>query len=805
MRTKALAWVALVVPACLPATADSLVRNGGFEEGLTGWRPTQADRVTLTNKEPHAGRAALFMDATGLSHEVGAESAVFPVASGGRYHLQASVKQTAGYSLYKVVINWLSADDAHLSYSNDWTGGNCPPEYAAHGGDFVAPPGATQARLLIGVAAGTACLMDDFSLELLPPLGPRLKAYVFSTQPDADGASAVEVRVQNEGDRAADSVRVAVDCPPGLRADGLDAVIPHVRPADSKALAGLVRGRPTDANATLTARVAAENAGTVVASTRPFVTQGHIAPADGHGVPEPHPVRTKPLVGTYYFPVMLDWDRGDWGLRHVDYFTPLLGYYDEALPQVADWHIKWAVEHGIGFFAYDWYYNDGSKYLQDALEKGFLRARYRSLMKFCINWCNEGQCTWDRPLSFSTESLCGFMTYLCEHYFTQPEYLRVKGKPVVMIIRPDPIIEWHRGPDGSRQALDAMREVARRHGEPGVYFMCIGLASRAALYRRAGYDAITAYAYGWADAPRAENGDCEYEDLLPAHERIWAQSLREARTSGLDYMPVVWSGWDDYARAHDRAVRTRGNTAARFRAMCETGGRYTDPGLNLLIIEAWNEWGEGGFLEPSRERGFSFLDAVRDVFAAARGPHQDAAPNAEQVASYETHLTFQQIDADYIRRDRLERGIAPVTKLDWQFDRQADRDAWHGLHDLARLAEEGGALRLRSTGNDPAMWGPAMMEAPTAQCVALEIRMAVDRGSAGQVFWVREGAATSTEAASRLFPLIADGQLHSYRVPLADNPLWQGTICQLRLDPTDEEGATISLAYLRGIKATDVQ
>ena len=35
----------------------------------------------------------------------------------------------------------------------------------------------------------------------------------------------------------------------------------------------------------------------------------------------------------------------------------------------------------------------------------------------------------------------------------------------------------------------------------------------------------------------------------------------------------------------------------------------------MVIIEAWNEWGEGGYLEASRERGFAFLDVVREVFA----------------------------------------------------------------------------------------------------------------------------------------------------------------------------------------------
>jgi hypothetical protein len=782
--------------------ADDLLGNGGFENGLTDWRIAGgADRVAVDTGAPYRGGAALRMDATGLSHEVGAESAIVPVEAGKRYRLRVQVKQTAGYSAYKAVIDWLDAANAHLSYANNWTGHNYPLEYTEHGGEYVAPPGAVKARLLVGVAAGSACLMDDFVLEPTPVLGPKLKVYLFCAQREADATFAVEARVGNAGDQPAKEVRVSLRCPAGLRVEQAEASLPDLLPGQHQSAKWAVRGEPRNPEAPLTVQAVAAGAELAVVSTRTFATRGESAPGDGQGVPTPQPAASDVLVGTYYFPVMLDWDRSDWGVRHVDYLNPLLGYYDEALPEVADWHINWAVEHGIDFFAFDWYFNDGSKYIHDALEKGFLKARHRSQMKFCIHWCNEGQCTWDRPLNFSTESLCGFMTYLCEHYFAYPEYLRVNGRPVVMIIHPDPIIEWHGGPDGSRKALEAMREVARRHGYPDPYFMCLGLADRSRLYKRAGYDAITAYALGWADAPRHPNGDCEYEDLVPEHERLWAKALKNARDGGLAYMPPVWTGWDDYARARDRCHRTRNNTPARFRALCEIGKRYVDPNLNMLIIEAWNEWGEGGFLEPSKERGFSFLDAVRDVFTSARGPHQDGVPTPAQVASYDTPLTFQQIDADYVRRDREEHGFKPVTTLDWQFSRPADRGAWFRNHQLAVLAAENGCLKLRSTGNDPAMSGPTQMDVPAERYAAIEIRMAVDRGTAGQLFWLADGPATFTQEASRVFPLIADGAFHVYRVPVAESALWAGTIRQLRLDPSNAEGASIAIAHVRGIAA----
>ena len=40
----------------------------------------------------------------------------------------------------------------------------------------------------------------------------------------------------------------------------------------------------------------------------------------------------------------------------------------------------------------------------------------------------------------------------------------------------------------------------------------------------------------------------------------------------------------------------------------------------------WNEYGEGAAIEPHREWGIAYLDAVRDVFGASRGRHRDLTP-----------------------------------------------------------------------------------------------------------------------------------------------------------------------------------
>ena len=794
------AWAAA---ATALGASGNLVANPGLEDGLKAWQVTTTPTTpgkALVTADAHTGRGALLMDASEAGWEVGAWSDPIPVQGGTRYRFGVWVKQTVGYGQYKAVLDWRDAAGKHLSYSNDWAGNNCPREYTLHGGDFTAPAAATQAVVMIGFAHGSAGLMDDFTLTALPPTGPALRAYLFCEPADAQGLRFVRAWVRNEGDRPAGAMRATLSCPAGMTIEAATRMVPTLPPGERARLEWQISGTPKDAAGMLNTRFDTTLPIRGDTTTSVFLTRSEIATNDRPDVPAAKPVATKPLIGAYYFPVMLDWARAGWGVRHVDYMTPVLGYYDEALPAVADWHIKWATEHGIGFFAYDWYYNKGATYINDALEKGFLQAKNRGAMKFCVNWCNEGQCTWDEPLDYSTESLCGFMEYLCTHYLNRPEYLRVNGRPVVMIIEPDPIIAWHKGPDGARKAMDAMRQVARKHGVGEPYMMCVGLAERSALYHRAGYDGITSYGYGWANAPSHPNGDRDYDDLVTVHENAWQTSRANAKAGGLGYMPAAWTGWDDLARAHERSVKTRDNTVGRVREMLRLVGKYTDPALNMVIIEAWNEWGEGGYLEPSVQRGFSYLDAVRDVYSPARGPHTDIAPSAAQLASYETSLTFEQIDADYIKRDRARRGISLSTRMEWDFTKAGGFQGWHQAMNIAGFRVADGSLQGVAATEDPAMIGPALMDVRTEDWSGLTIRMKTDRGKWGQVFWGAGGYAFTEEAGVR-FQLIPDGAWHTYELPLAANAHWRGAVQQMRFDPTDAAGATFAISDIKGVPA----
>jgi len=333
-------------------------------------------------------------------------------------------------------------------------------------------------------------------------------------------------------------------------------------------------------------------------------------------VPAPQPVSTRPYqIGAYYFPGWPDYDR--W--KVLDEFperVPLLGYYREGDPAVMDWHIKWALEHGISFFVFDWYWERGRRDLEHALHDGYLKARFRNLLPFCLLWANHNQ-----PGSSSEEDLLAVLDYWIEHYLRRPEYFTIDGRPVVIIFSSRRLSE-DLGSDGVKRAFVKMRERARAQGLPGLYLVAVtgpsNLPFREHVRRQKdeGYDATTGYNY-----PRA---GMDHSAFVAAYDSMiygyWAIWTLVAEMGIIDHIPVTDPGWDARPWHGWKALVRTDRAPSKFQRMLANARAYVDRyplsgNRRIVLVEAWNEFGEGEAIEPHCEWGFGYLEAVRDVFA----------------------------------------------------------------------------------------------------------------------------------------------------------------------------------------------
>jgi hypothetical protein len=176
-------------------------------------------------------------------------------------------------------------------------------------------------------------------------------------------------------------------------------------------------------------------------------------------IPEPQPVKTDVLIGAWNCPLWENPELWKTVLRDL-WRVPVLGFYDELNPEVKDWEIKWAVEHGIRFFIFCWYRtNQGKSPIQTMYERPITEALYKAeflpFIKFAIMW--ENQARGIAGVSDENDLLNNLLPYWIETFFKHPSYLKIDNKPLLVIYRPEFLVDDLGSVENVRRALDKMR------------------------------------------------------------------------------------------------------------------------------------------------------------------------------------------------------------------------------------------------------------------------------------------------------------------------------------------------------------
>jgi len=166
-----------------------------------------------------------------------------------------------------------------------------------------------------------------------------------------------------------------------------------------------------------------------------------------------------------------------------------LGFYDLRLPEARHAQAELAKEYGIAGFCYYHYWFGGRRILERPVNE-ILQSKEPDF-PFCLCWANHSWNTaWQGTDSMLIEQVYPGWDDHAAHFdwllqaFTDPRYLKVDGKPIFVIYRPDDI------PDVEK-VVDFWRERAIKAGLPGLYL--IGVSHRAETWdpRLRGLDAST--------------------------------------------------------------------------------------------------------------------------------------------------------------------------------------------------------------------------------------------------------------------------------------------------------------------------
>ncbi|MBM4088797.1 MAG: hypothetical protein FJ276_05110 [Planctomycetes bacterium] len=341
-------------------------------------------------------------------------------------------------------------------------------------------------------------------------------------------------------------------------------------------------------------------------------------------IPEPKPVPTDRLIGAHHCPLWESDQPNMWlnVLKHPER-TPALGFYSQEHPEVADWETKWAVEHGISFFIYCWYRTSQGGAVKtrfgSAIHDALFKSRFADRMKFTIMW--ENQSRGQAGVADERDLFTNLLPYWLENYFKHPSYLKVDNKPLLFIYRPEFLVEDLGGVTNVSKAFARMRQVCREAGFDGLHLLGEYRGTdpeHLKLMRSLGLDYTFAY--------------CWYVHDSPAPERAISTQMEYIRqTQALNILPQVvtvsqaWSGWQDEGTIWKIPP-------PQFETLLQQAKEFTATlpkeqlGSRMLLLDNWNEWGEGHYLAPYREYGFGYLDAVRKVFSTAPEAHDDLLP-----------------------------------------------------------------------------------------------------------------------------------------------------------------------------------
>jgi len=353
-------------------------------------------------------------------------------------------------------------------------------------------------------------------------------------------------------------------------------------------------------------------------------------------IPTPIPPAKKDkalLIGAHHCPLWESDSYEMWSqLKKHPERTPALGFYAQENPEIADWETKWAVEHGIDFFIYCWYrISQGGPVKQKLgshLHKALFNSRFQDMMKFTIMWENQNK--GKAGVADEEDLMKNLLPFWMENYFKRTNYLVVDNKPVLFIYRPEFLVEDLGSMEKVRSAFDKMRQACRNEGFDGLWLLGEYRGTdpkHLELMKSIGLDYTFAYCWHVTNSPKPQ-------------EAIDAQMDKIRTTRDLGILPPVvtvsqgWSGWRDEGSIWTLPPTEFETLLRQGKAFVETLPKDQLSG-RMLLLDNWNEWGEGHYLAPYTEYGFGYLDAIRKVFTEGPIGHKDLIPEDIGRESYE--------------------------------------------------------------------------------------------------------------------------------------------------------------------------
>jgi hypothetical protein len=298
-------------------------------------------------------------------------------------------------------------------------------------------------------------------------------------------------------------------------------------------------------------------------------------------------------------------------------------------PEVMAQELEFAHNAGIDYWAWVWY--DPTRpeaahgHMNDALD--IYRAHPA---RHLVDYCLVG------PGYHATQHW-GDTTERFVAMFSEPNYKKVLGgRPLFYYLSSQDAVPHFGSVKAARGAMDYLRAEAMKAGlgDPYIVGLCFWPDKGAQAAKDCGFDAIGSY----CNPPGAEGRELEYEELAGLNRWFW----EKCKETGLPVVPPLNAGWDPRPRRSLEHVSDDGNwcygpTPEELQAHVTDALVWVrdHPAIceaNTILIYAWNEFDEGGWICPTWSEGTARLDAIQRALESVE-PGVFADPGERPVRS----------------------------------------------------------------------------------------------------------------------------------------------------------------------------
>lgn len=373
-------------------------------------------------------------------------------------------------------------------------------------------------------------------------------------------------------------------------------------------------------------------------------------------------------------------------------------YYDLMNKSIFEWQAGLASEYGVdGFCFYHYYFKDGRKILEKPAEN--LLTWKDINMPFCFCWANEtwartwskvgGSNIWsdkfersnegENPNGILLQQSYGRERAWQEHFmyllpfFKDSRYIRIDGVPLFLIYKPQDI-------SCLAEMMSYWKFLAKENGLKDIY--CIGMNTTQKLY---GLDAVLYHgpAMYWKEGMAEKKvkwwvrGDKMYID----YEDMWRYAVSAKKIPGCRTYYNAFTDYDDTPRRGSRGCMCSNASVEVFeKYLYLLMKKNQAAGNEYVFINAFNEWGEGMYLEPDKKNGYQYLEALKRVKERANGEEA-------QVVVNEVKDTVQEQNNEQYRIEKFRSYFLLMDK--WMDMRERDLRLGDYLKDYHEVAVYG--------------------------------------------------------------------------------------------------------------------